>query len=906
VAVTAGDAAEFLVSLSNPYEETVTVQYATLDGTARADKDFQAAEAMITFLPGETIKTLSVPTFDKGAGVGEKDFSVVLSNPQNAELAEARAEGTIAPRLGPPLKQSDLLSGGGDVMTMSAGLTEVSITDATGWEDQNLTFSVWLSEASSATVTVQWHTEDGTARADDLDYTPASGPPLTFSAGQIVKLIQIPALRDWIDEYDEHFSVVLSGATNASIEDGEGVGTILDIDPQPTLSINNVEVQEGDQGTRNATFTVTLSGRTDKTVTVYCATSQIDATPGVDYTTRADTLTFPPDPQHGSRQQQFTVPILGDTTDEPDEQFRVTLSNPTNATISDNEGIGTITDDDLPIVRIESVQDAEEGAAAGRFRLHRNTTFTGLTVEYAINTYISTATNGVDFPYLPGTGAGDNNGSVTFPTGQAYVDLVVDPTGSYDDILVEGTEGIGIYLIGGGIQYNIGSPSSGWASITENEAPEFDDPDDHYDFTLGEGSPEHTTVGLVHATDPEGDDVTYEITGGDPDGLFTIGSDATLKLAKDLDVGGPDQYVLDLRATDTAGNHDIATATITMKPLVVITGDLQGVEDPPGSAVDNITLEFIRISDNIENELEVEYSVTWTSAAPADLDNPEDLTGTIHIPAGQDRASITLIPKDDAVVEGMEEFSVKVVETSDYVSLRGEPVNLKDKKLGFYGRETADVQILDEVTLFGRFNADPIRDDTNPDGVAYNDIDQGAIGDCYFGAAVAALAFRDPDFVHDNVFEVKPDGTVSVYFFPVLGQTGEAAQEVNIELTLDKGWAQAELSRDRADGDSQGAYEVWTIALEKAYGQFIGRSDLVDGGSPANVWDHITGEPANTEHADQYTNEQLVTMIQSAFTSGQKVVLGTRDLPGDKKKGELAVVQRENAARGSFLRRDRR
>ena len=84
---------------------------------------------------------------------------------------------------------------------------------------------------------------------------------------------------------------------------------------------------------------------------------------------------------------------------------------------------------------------------------------------------------------------------------------------------------------------------------------------------------------------------------------------------------------------------------------------------------------------------------------------------------------------------------------------------------------------------------------------------------------------------------------------------------------------------DRADGYGQGAYEVWTIALENAYGQFIGWSDLIDGGSPADVWDHITAEPASTEDADQYTNEQLVNNIQNAFNSGQKVVLGTRDLP---------------------------
>jgi hypothetical protein len=126
------EAAEFIVSLSNPYEKEVAVDYATVDGTARAGKDYQAAAETITFLPGETVKTISVPTITRGAHAEEKAFSVVLSNPQNAELAMATAEGTIAPRLGPTQKQGDLLSGGGDVMPMSAGMTSVSISTNEG------------------------------------------------------------------------------------------------------------------------------------------------------------------------------------------------------------------------------------------------------------------------------------------------------------------------------------------------------------------------------------------------------------------------------------------------------------------------------------------------------------------------------------------------------------------------------------------------------------------------------------------------------------------------------------------------------------------------------------------------------------------------------------------------------
>ena len=94
------------------------------------------------------------------------------------------------------------------------------------------------------------------------------------------------------------------------------------------------------------TFTVTLSGASGKTVTVDYATADGTATSPADYTSAAGTVSFAP----GIITRTFTVPIVGDTLDEFDETLLANLSNPTNATISDNQGVGTITDND-PIRR---------------------------------------------------------------------------------------------------------------------------------------------------------------------------------------------------------------------------------------------------------------------------------------------------------------------------------------------------------------------------------------------------------------------------------------------------------------------------------------------------------------------------------------------------------------------------
>lgn len=111
------------------------------------------------------------------------------------------------------------------------------------------------------------------------------------------------------------------------------------------LSIADVSVTEGDSGTLNAVFAVTLNAASDATITVSAVTSNITALAGSDYTTTGPlTVTFNP----GVVSQNFTVPVIGDTILEGAETFQVTLSSPVNATLADAIGIGTILDNELP------------------------------------------------------------------------------------------------------------------------------------------------------------------------------------------------------------------------------------------------------------------------------------------------------------------------------------------------------------------------------------------------------------------------------------------------------------------------------------------------------------------------------------------------------------------------------
>jgi len=131
-----------------------------------------------------------------------------------------------------------------------------------------------------------------------------------------------------------------------------------------SVSIGDATRTEGDAGTAAVSVPVTLSGPSAAPVTVQWATGGGTATPGSDYTAASGTVTFAP----GDVVETVTVTVLGDTVDEPDETFDVTLANPTGATIADGSATITITDDDQTFTaRYPAEWQATHTAAAARW-----------------------------------------------------------------------------------------------------------------------------------------------------------------------------------------------------------------------------------------------------------------------------------------------------------------------------------------------------------------------------------------------------------------------------------------------------------------------------------------------------------------------------------------------------------
>ena len=385
VTVTEGNSgtinATFTVTLSASSTSSVTVNFATADGTATAGSDYQSNSGTLTFAPGVTTQTITVAVNGDTLDEPNETFFVNLSNATNAVILDHQGQGTITDNDAPP--------------TISINDTSVAEGDN---GTTNATFNVSLSAASGQQITVAYSTADGSATAGS-DYQSTSGT-LTFNAGQTTQTITVLVNGDTTFEPNETFVVNLNTPTNATISDNQGQGTITNDDaapPVPAFTINDVSVAEGDSGTKTVDFTVTISMNPTTPVTVDYATANGTATAGSDYQSTSGTLTFNPgDPLS----KTISVTINGDTLVEPDETFFVNLTNASaNSIITDNQGQGTITNDDTANLVISQVYGGGNNSGAPYQRdfieiFNRGTT----TVNFAVTPYsVQYASAGSDF-----------------------------------------------------------------------------------------------------------------------------------------------------------------------------------------------------------------------------------------------------------------------------------------------------------------------------------------------------------------------------------------------------------------------------------------------------------------------------------------------------------------------------
>jgi len=317
----------YTVTLNQASFSALNVGY-TIGGTAINGTDYATIAAPLAIPAGNTTGTITVnPTADATIETNETVTLTLNAGAGYTVGVPNAATGTILNDDLPNLVIDDVTANEGD-----AGTT-------------NFTFTVSLSAPSGpGGVTFDIATANGTATAGS-DYVANTFTAQTIPAGSSTYTFTVQANGDALNEPSETFFVNVTNVVNAVVVDIQGVGTIVNDDPLPSLSINDVTVVEGNSGTSNAVFTVTLSAASGQSVTVNHATADGTATQPSDYTNTSGTSTFTP----GQTTQTVTVPVVGEIVPEANETFFVNLSGATNATIADNQGVGTITNDDVPI-----------------------------------------------------------------------------------------------------------------------------------------------------------------------------------------------------------------------------------------------------------------------------------------------------------------------------------------------------------------------------------------------------------------------------------------------------------------------------------------------------------------------------------------------------------------------------
>lgn len=279
------------------------------------------------------------------------------------------------------------------------------------------TITVTRGGATDGIVAVDYAASNGTATAGQ-DYAATSGT-LTFGDGDTIKTFNVSMIEDSIDEADETINLTLSNATGgaALTPNPAAVLTITDNDNAPDVSISDISQNEGNSGTTDFSFQVSLSSESGQNVSVDFATADGTANAPVDFNFVSGTVNF----AAGETSKNIVVSVIGDQTAEPGENFFVNLSNAVNTVFSDNQAVGIIINDDVAY------------QIRGTIRLTDNSPFAGATVNLSGTQTAQTTTDAdgrYSFQNLQSNGnftISPTDGEHTFtPANRQYANLTND------------------------------------------------------------------------------------------------------------------------------------------------------------------------------------------------------------------------------------------------------------------------------------------------------------------------------------------------------------------------------------------------------------------------------------------------------------------------------------------------
>ena len=587
----------YIVTLTGETEQEVTVDYAdATSGTATSGTDYTAITGgTLTFASGTTTQNIDVTV--TGDTDDEPNDTVILrlSNPVNATITNADGTGTIT--------NDD----------SAVALPSISITAGTAvTEGANATFTLTADSAPvgdlTVTVTV---TETGNFIASPAPTT------VTIADGATTATLEVPTMADLIDEANGMITAMVEGGAGYTVDGTNNSASVtVNDDDEPTLAIDSPSVAEGDSGSTTLTYIVTLTGETEQEVTVdYADATSGTATSGTDYTAiTGGTLTF----ASGTTTQNIDVTVTGDTDDEPNDTVILRLSNPVNATITNADGTGTITNDDsavaLPSISITAGTAVTEGANA-TFMLTADSAPVG---DLTVTVTVTETGNFIASP-APTT--------VTIADGATTATLEVPTMAD----LIDEANGMITAMVEGGAGYTVDATNNS-ASVTVNDDDEptlaIDSP------SVAEGDSGSTTLTyIVTLTGETEQEVMVDYADADSGTATSGGTDYETITADTLTFApGTTTQNIDVTVTGDVADEGDETVIVTLSNPVnamITTADGTGTITNDDAAVAAPTVSTVEISSDgpytVDDDIEV--TVTFSEAVTVDT-----ASGTPQIP----------------------------------------------------------------------------------------------------------------------------------------------------------------------------------------------------------------------------------------------------------------------------------
>ena len=383
--------------------------------------------------------------------------------------------------------------------------------------------------------------------ADALDMIDLSG----YSTGDVV---ESASGSDLVLDFGANGSVTVKNYFAASSQPAIVYGSEV-----PKVSIGDVTVTEGNSGTVSASFDVTLSAPAPGARVVSYATADATAQAGSDYVAAAGTITF----AAGETLKTVTVLITGDTSQESDETFSVTLTVADGVEVLDGNGLGTILNDDLPpnqppVAHPQSITTSEDGAIA--------VTLSGSDADGDSLTY----------RVVSGPAHGALNGTAP--------NLTYTPAANYS-----GGDSFTFAVNDGRVESSAATVSITITAV--NDAPVAQN-------GVASAAAGSSTSGTLVASDIDGNPLTYSMVGNGTKGVAVITNASTGTYTYTANSGTSGTDTFSFKVSDGTVNSNTATITVT------ITGPV------PPAAPSNLSAA-VQYSGTGKNKVLQGVQLTW-------------------------------------------------------------------------------------------------------------------------------------------------------------------------------------------------------------------------------------------------------------------------------------------------------